>query len=222
MMGHRGARDRAPENTLRSFQETLNSGVPVVEFDIHQSRDGVWVVHHDETLDRTTQSQGPLADRTWAELSLVRTKEGDPLPRLEQVLELFKNSSVELQIEIKSPGNFVALADLLRHHFPFQRVTVISFNHRWLKAFKEAAPEIKTTCLLFGLPLNPVEIARSAGAEGLSLSVNWIDADLVRECHAAGMTVTAWNANDRETFEKMKALGVDTLGTDKPFTAREW
>lgn len=193
-----------------------------MEFDIHQCRDGIWVVHHDDTLDRTTQSQGPLSERTWSELSLVHTKEGDPLPRLEQVLELFRSSSVELQIEIKSSGDFMALAELLRTHFPPQRLTVISFNHRWLKAFKDTAPEIKTTCLLFGLPLNPVEIARSAGADGLSLSVNWIDADLIQECHAAGLTVTAWNANDRETFEKMKLMGVDILGTDKPFTAREW
>lgn len=220
-MGHRGARDRAPENTMRSFEFALQSGVSAVEFDIHETLDGVWVVHHDETLDRTTTSTGRLDTRKWEELSLVRTKEGDPLPRLEQVLNLFKNSEMELQIEIKSPGDFKMLADLLAANFPSERLTVISFNHRWLRQFREFS-EIKTTCLLFGLPLNPVEIIKSAGAQGISLSVNWIDQKLVSECHAAGCTVTAWNANEESILTKMKRIGVDCLGTDVPFTAASW
>lgn len=221
MMGHRGARDRAPENTLRSFEFALQSGVAAVEFDIHESQDGVWVVHHDDTLDRTTTSTGRVGACTWAELSQVRTKEGDPLPRLEQVLELFKRAPTQLQIEVKSPGNFRALADLLEKNFPAERLTVISFNHRWLREFRDHS-SIKTTCLLFGLPLNPVQIMESAKAQGISLSVNWIDQQLVAECHAAGFSVTAWNANDEATYQKMKQLGVDCLGTDVPFTAASW
>ncbi|MFV8258635.1 glycerophosphodiester phosphodiesterase [Bdellovibrio bacteriovorus] len=221
MMGHRGARDRAPENTLRSFEFALQSGVAAVEFDIHESQDGVWVVHHDDTLDRTTTNTGRVDARTWAELAKVRTKEGDPLPRLEQVLELFKSSQTQLQIEVKSAGNFGALAELLKNNYPAERLTVISFNHRWLREFRDHS-DIKTTCLLFGLPLNPVQIMESAGAQGISLSVNWIDQQLVAECHAAGFTVTAWNANDEATFQKMKRIGVDCLGTDVPFTAASW
>ncbi|WP_157865661.1 glycerophosphodiester phosphodiesterase [Bdellovibrio bacteriovorus] len=221
MMGHRGARDRAPENTLRSFEFALQSGVAAVEFDIHESRDGVWVVHHDDTLDRTTTSTGRVGACTWAELSQVRTNEGDSLPRLEQVLELFKRAPTQLQIEVKSPGNFRALADLLEKNFPAERLTVISFNHRWLREFRDHS-SIKTTCLLFGLPLNPVQIMESAKAQGISLSVNWIDQQLVAECHAAGFSVTAWNANDEATYQKMKQLGVDCLGTDVPFTAASW
>lgn len=222
LMGHRGARDRAPENTLRSFMALLESKVTAVEFDIHQSADGVWVVHHDDTLERTTTSSGELAKKTWSELSLVRTKEGDPLPKLTDVLSLFKDSAFELQIEIKSAGDFKNLGQEIQKHITKDKVTVISFNHNWLLEFKKLNPQIKTTCLLFGLPVNPVEIVKAAGADGLSLSVNWIDADLVKKCHTAGLTVTAWNANDKKTFEKMKALGVDYLGTDMPFTAVEW
>ncbi|WP_374001564.1 glycerophosphodiester phosphodiesterase [Bdellovibrio bacteriovorus] len=226
MMGHRGARDRAPENTMRSFEFALQSGVPAVEFDIHETRDGIWVVHHDDTLNRTTTSEGKVSSRTWAELSEVRTKEGDPLPRLEQVLQLFlqrlSSSTVELQIELKSQGDYGRLGELLCLHGNIEKITVISFNHRWLLDFKTHNPQIRTTCLLFGLPNNPVEIAKAAKADGLSLSVNWIDSQLVKECHAAGLTVTAWNANDTEVFGKMKEIGVDYLGTDVPFTALHW
>lgn len=218
LMGHRGARDRAPENTLRSFKALLASNVSVVEFDIHESADGVWVVHHDETLDRTTNSTGELAKKTWDELSLVRTKEGDPLPKLDDVLLLFKDTEFELQIEIKSFGDFKKLGSEIQKGISTDRITVISFNHKWLLEFKDLNPSIKTTCLLFGLPVNPVEIVKSAKANGISLSVNWIDSDLVNMCHQSDLKVTAWNANTFEVYTKMKALGVDYLGTDVPFT----
>lgn len=222
LMGHRGARDRAPENTLRSFAALTESNLSVVEFDIHQSADGVWVVHHDDTLDRTTDSTGELAKKTWDELSLVRTKEGDPLPKLSDVLLLFQDTKFELQIEIKSSGDFKKLGLEIQKIMSTEKVTVISFNHNWLLEFKKLNPQIKTTCLLFGLPVTPVEIVKAAKADGISLSVNWIDIDLVNKCHDAGLTVTAWNANSIEIFKKMKTLGVDYLGTDIPFTSAHW
>lgn len=222
LMGHRGARDRAPENTLRSFSFLIASDLPAVEFDIHQTSDGVWVVHHDDTLERTTTGTGALREKTWRELSSIQTLEGDPLPRLEEVLELFARTNIELQIELKSPGDFNKLQEIISATLDASRVTIISFNHRWLLDFKQVAPQIKTTCLLFGLPINPVEIVQQAQADGLSLSVNWIDSKVVDQCHQAHLKVTAWNANDEGTFRKMKALGVDYLGTDRPFTAREW
>lgn len=222
LMGHRGARDRAPENTMRSFEALLKSTTPVVEFDIHESADGIWVVHHDETLDRTTTSSGPLRQKTWAELAEVRTKEGDPLPRLEDVLELYADTEMELQIELKSVGDFARLGRTIEKNIDPSKVTVISFNHKWLHDFKSHCPRFKTACLLFGLPLNPVEIARSAKAEGVSMSVHWIDDDLVQKCHAQNISVTAWNANDIETYQRMKSLDVDILGTDVPFTAESW
>lgn len=199
-MGHRGARDRAPENTMRSFQALLDSGLAVVEFDIHESIDGVWVVHHDDTLDRTTTSKGFLKDKTWRELSIVKTPEGDCLPQLTDVLSLFKDTKIALQIEIKSSGNLKQLGEILKNHIDVKRVTMISFNHKWLLDFKLSFPDIKTSCLFFGLPLDPVSIVRAAQADGLSLSVNWIDEELVKKCKAEGLTVTAWNANDEATF----------------------
>ncbi|MNJ93359.1 Glycerophosphoryl diester phosphodiesterase [compost metagenome] len=222
LMGHRGARDRAPENTMRSFEALLESKVSVVEFDIHECADGVWVVHHDDTLNRTTTATGLLSEKSWLELSDVCTREGDKLPRLDDVLALYKNTAMELQIEIKSPGDFSKLGEILNKNFNIEQITVISFNHNWLYDLKTKHPHIKTTCLLFGLPLNPVEIVRSAKADGISLSVGWVDEALIKKCHEQNLTVTAWNANDIAVFRKMKSIGVDILGTDVPFTAIEW
>ena len=71
MIGHRGNRAHAPENTLASFQEAVALGVDAVEFDLRVSRDGVLMVFHDATLERTTDAIGPLADCTAAELGRV-------------------------------------------------------------------------------------------------------------------------------------------------------
>ena len=221
-MGHRGARDRAPENTIRSFTSLIQSGLTVFEFDIHFIKDGHWVVHHDDTLDRTTDSTGKIAEKTWSELSVVRTKEGDPLPRLQDILGLTEGLEVELQIELKNHGDFKNLKTLLDQVKNKKLLTVISFNHRWLLEFKETCPDIKTACLIFALPVDPLNIIRSCKADGMSLNVNFIDQKLINECHEQKFLVTAWNANDHETFLRMKNMGVDYLGTDVPYTATTW
>lgn len=221
-MGHRGARDRAPENTIRSFDFLIQSGLSVLEFDIHYCKGGHWVVHHDDTLDRTTHSTGKIADKTWDELSLVRTKEDDPLPRLQDVLELTQNHGIEIQIELKTDGDFKNLKSHLDQVKDKKLITVISFNHRWLLEFKQLCPDYKTACLMFALPVNPVEIVKSCKADGISLNINYIDQKLVDECHSQNYFVTAWNANDQDTYLRMKKLGIDYLGTDVPFTASNW
>lgn len=221
-MGHRGARDRAPENTLRSFTSLIQSGLTVFEFDIHYIKDCQWVVHHDDTLDRTTDSTGKIAEKTWSELSVVLTKEGDPLPRLQDVLELTNHHEIELQIELKNPGDFKNLKTLLDTVKNKKLLTVISFNHRLLLEFKEICPDIKTACLIFALPVDPIQIIKSCKADGMSLNTNFIDQQLVEECHKENYFVTAWNANDQETFLRMKKMGIDYLGTDVPYTAKTW
>lgn len=222
LMGHRGARDRAPENTIRSFEALIQSGLTVFEFDIHFTKDAQWVVHHDDTLDRTTNSTGKIADKSWDELSQVRTKEGDPLPRLQDILDLTHDKNIEIQIELKNHGDFKNLKTILDQVQNKKLITVISFNHRWLLEFSEICPDIQTTCLMFALPIDPIHIIKSCKANGMSLNVNFIDKQLVDDCHQHKYSVTAWNANDQETFKRMLNLGVDYLGTDVPFTATTW
>jgi len=162
IMGHRGARDRALENTMRSFKAAVEAGVGAIEFDIHQTSDGVWVIHHDDTLDRITKTPGNIIDKTWEELSHLRTDEGDSLPRLEELLDYIKTTSIELQVEVKSYGDLKKLGEILGSYLDISRFTVISFNHRWLKELKQLFPAYKTTCLLYGLPINPTEIIKGS------------------------------------------------------------
>lgn len=104
IIGHRGARNLWPENSLDGFRRTLALGVDAVEFDVHASRDGELVVIHDPTLDRTTQAQGAVDARTAAELAAIplRDASGESVPRLDAVLAIFEGSDIQLHIEVKT------------------------------------------------------------------------------------------------------------------------
>src|SRR6185503_5087254 len=107
IIGHRGARNLWPENSLDGFERTRALGIEGVEFDVHVARDGALVVIHDPTLERTTEGQGPVADRTAAELAATKLRDGGGagVPTLDQVLDVFAGSAIELHIEIKTDAN---------------------------------------------------------------------------------------------------------------------
>lgn len=95
IIGHRGARDLWPENSLDGFRRTLALGIDGVEFDVHRARCGTPVVIHDPTLECTTQGRGAVAAHGAAELATLG------VPALEAVLDIFATSPIELHIEIR-------------------------------------------------------------------------------------------------------------------------
>jgi glycerophosphoryl diester phosphodiesterase len=104
IVGHRGARDLWPENSLDGFRRTRALSIEAVEFDVHPTRDGELVVIHDPLLDRTVESHGPVADYSAAELSRLRLRDGngEGVPTLDAVLDVFEGSGIELHLEIKT------------------------------------------------------------------------------------------------------------------------
>ena len=109
IVGHRGARKLWPENSLDGFRRTRELGVDGVEFDVHVARDGELVVIHDPTLERTTEGTGAVAERTAAELAATPLRGmggggagGAGVPTLDQALDVFAGTVIELHIEIKT------------------------------------------------------------------------------------------------------------------------
>jgi glycerophosphoryl diester phosphodiesterase len=116
IVGHRGARNLWPENSLDGFRRTRALGIDAVEFDVHVARDGELVVIHDPTLERTTEGVGPVADRGAAELATIKLRDakGEGVPRLAAVLDVFAGSGMELHIEIKTDAMGRPYPDLER------------------------------------------------------------------------------------------------------------
>ncbi|MBI4497497.1 MAG: glycerophosphodiester phosphodiesterase [Chloroflexi bacterium] len=138
VIGHRGAPRRAPENTLASFAAALDLGVDGVEFDVHLSRDGIPVVIHDPTLERTTNGHGLVSDLTLAELRSLDAGAGERIPTLREVVDLVRGN-VELQVEIKgtTPGMVAATVAVLRESGMLDATLVTSFHHALVREVRE-------------------------------------------------------------------------------------
>jgi glycerophosphoryl diester phosphodiesterase len=148
VIGHRGARNLWPENSLDGFERTRALGIEGVEFDVHPTRDGELVVIHDPTLDRTTEGQGPVADRTAAELAATKLRgAGAGVPTLHQVLDVFAGSGIELHIEIKTdvdgrlyPGLEQRLVDVIARRRLHDTAILTCFAPRALEIVRGIAP----------------------------------------------------------------------------------
>jgi glycerophosphoryl diester phosphodiesterase len=149
IVGHRGARNLWPENSLDGFRRTRDLGVDGVEFDVHLSRDGEMVVIHDPSLERTTEGHGAVANRTLAELAAtpLRDAGGAGIPSLDAVLDIFAGSAIEMHIEIKTdllgrayPGLERRLIDIIARRGLERQAILTCFVPEILETVRRLAP----------------------------------------------------------------------------------
>jgi glycerophosphoryl diester phosphodiesterase len=229
IVAHRGLSVEEPENTMRSFRRAAEVGCDLIELDVHLSRDGVPVVIHDETLERTTNGIGRVADHTWAQLRSLDAGRGEHIPALEDVVAWAANDSVGLSVEIKHPTpafgfpRYEGLAEgvvaLLR---PAQlaRYIVHSFDHPTVREVRALWPEATTGALYgSGTLIDPLGLGRSAAASGIHPWWSAVSPDLCVEAHAADMHVHAWGMTwppDRAQIEALVRAGVDSMDANDP------
>jgi glycerophosphoryl diester phosphodiesterase len=141
VIGHRGNRAHAPENTLPSLLEAVSLGADAVEFDLHVSKDGTLVLMHDDTVDRTTDGQGPVAQFTVAELRrfdagarFTRNGTAYPwrgrgagIPTFDEVIEALPRD-LPLIIELKTPAATTFLQSAITRHDLSRRIIVAGFD----------------------------------------------------------------------------------------------
>lgn len=141
IVAHRGGAVDTPENTLAAFANAIALDVDMIELDIHLSKDGVPVVIHDATLDRTTDASGPVRDLTAAELRRVNAGKGEYVPQLSEVLDLVGDRK-PLVLEFKAIEAAEPVAALLRA-YPQLRWSGLSAFPEVLSTLKQAFPEMK-------------------------------------------------------------------------------
>lgn len=217
IIGHRGARGEYPENTLTSIKLALDSGCDGVEIDVHLTKDDYLVVIHDSTLERTTNGQGKIKEQSLEELKGLEAGKGEKIPTLDEVFTLVKSyKEAVLFVEIKASGCEKKVIEAIDIHQMQERTIVKCFHHGSLRLIKELRPDVRTHCLLYGRPLNPVEVVRAAMSDGLSISHETLDQDLVSECLENGLETTVWNANTVDEIEVFKKMGFHYICTDFP------
>ena len=249
VFAHRGGAKLAPENTITAFDRGVASGADGLECDVHLSRDGVPVVIHDKTLDRTTNASGLVSALTAEELARVDAgyaftvdsrfpfrSEGIGVPRLETLL---RRHAVRTIIELKQPVPELARAvvDVVRRTDAVDRVCIGSFHRQAVATTRAAAPEIATSasepearwtlyrswvrCPPLGAkPYCAFQVPECAGR------LRVISPAFVRQVHAEEATVQVWVVDNPADVKRLFDWGVDGVISDRPDLAlvarHEW
>lgn len=214
IMGHRGAANLEPENTLRSIARAIEIGVDAVEIDVRLTRDEEIVVIHDETLDRTTNGKGFVKRYTLEELKEFDAGKGERIPTLQEVMDLTADK-VCLVIELKEKGTEKKVVEMIQNNEVAHRVYVISFWHRLVQAVKRLDGDIKTGVLLVGCPVD-LSVAARASADAFVMRYRFVDGQFVQMAHNGGLKVFLWNIDDPDLLERYVAMGVDGIGSNDP------
>jgi glycerophosphoryl diester phosphodiesterase len=224
--GHRGASGRAPENTMASFRLAAGAGCDYLELDVRLSADGVPVVFHDETLDRTTNGSGTVEAMTVAALRDLDAGawyspafEGERIPLLDEVLSLIGGTTgLGATIEAKGPSTGAVIATAVRRSPVAGRLSICSFEPSELLAAAAEAPEVPRLLILDrdDPTADPIAAARAANATGVNLPVDWCDAALVGRLRRAGLFVAGGTVDDEAMLRRAVALGIDACDSNRP------
>jgi glycerophosphoryl diester phosphodiesterase len=243
VFGHRGGLARAPENTMLAFARAMAVGADGFECDVRLSADGVPVVIHDPTLDRTTDATGPVAARTVAELEAIdatcRFAAAQPddavahpegVPRLAAVLARFPAARVIVELKEDTPALAHAVAAVVRQAGALSRVCVGSFHHAAIANVRTAAADLTTSASMREARWLLVRaracwpFARSPAFRGLQVPcqtgrLRVVSPAFVRRAHRESAAVQVWTVNDPAEMRTLLAMGVDGLISDVPDVA---
>jgi glycerophosphoryl diester phosphodiesterase len=241
VVAHRGASARAPENTMEAFRLGVEDGADGIELDVHVTADGQLAVIHDDTLDRTTDRTGRVADLTMDEIreadagATFAGPDGDypyrgkglTVPTLDEVLAWLPEGTA-LVVEIKAAAAADAVVAAVRDH-PVRasgRLAVISFDEAAIDRVHELDPGIRTGYLL--VPTQPIEPALVWATEHGHAGVFPWEGDLgldplplLSEATAFGREIGCYVVNDPERMQHLAACGIWGFVTDVPAVARD-
>ncbi len=226
VISHAACKGHAPENTLAGIRAALALGVDAIEIDVHCSADGVPVLIHDATVDRTTDGAGAVAEQSLARLRALDAGSkshdgrfaGERIPTLAETLDLTRGACL-LVVEIKAEGIEQQVLGAIGN--ATDDVMVWSFRPSVVARLRQLAPAIPS-CLLSPPLANDRTVtslfrsALEAGQQGISLYYTSVDAALVRAASLRGLTTFTWTADDPADHQRLVAAGAAGIVTNLP------
>jgi glycerophosphoryl diester phosphodiesterase len=215
LIAHRGAPREQPENTLPSFARALELGALGIELDVHATRDGVVVVHHDPVPRATTTERAlarrPIAQLTSEQLATFSVAPGIPIPTLADVLTLVGDAAI-VYVELKGASIERQAIDVIQRSKA--RCAVHSFDHAAIARARTLAPDIRRGLLFSRREADPGTVLEAAGA--LDAWPEWplVDQSFVDSVRRIGGSIIAWTVNDAGAARHLASMGVDGLCTD--------
>ena len=243
VVAHQGGELIRPSNTMVAFEHADELGSDVLDADVHRTADGELVLIHDETVDRTSDGTGAVADMTLAELQELdfgywfTTDGGATYPyrgqdhdivTLEELFSTF-DDGIRFGLEIKQTGTEVAvgLCDAIVAHGYEDRVLVSSFDQESMEVFRETCPDVATSATeeevvtFFVLhKLNLTDCLRP-DYEALQVpetqyGITLLSQRFVDDAHALGLGVIPWTIDDPEDMTRIDSLEVEGINTNRP------
>lgn len=245
---HRGGAALRPENTLAAFDHGLALGADGLELDVHLSRDGVVVVHHDATLERTTNARGAIADYTADELARVDAAfwftpgppsndsnvypfrgQGIGVPTLAEVLARYPSARLIVELKVNEPELARRTIDVIRRADAVDRVALGSFHWRVLHAARSYEPAIATGAsreeTRWALYRSYVRWPsgrtsyRELQVPERSGSTTIVSPRFIAHAHRAGLPVKVWTVDAEADMRRLLSWGVDAIISDRPDVA---
>ncbi len=236
LISHRGLNVLAPENTLEAAAKSAEFGYGYVEFDIRRTKDGVWVLMHDEDIERMTDGEGKVSDLTYKQIISCRIDEGKNLkdalsgvitvPTLEQMLNLCAEKGLKPVIEIKDSGTEY-IPELLSF-IAARRNTdmmIISFDRKQIEYISSFINSGKTTFMREGIELywltsdlSDETLETAAKTPEIGVSFNGNKAGTQKEIDAfteKGIKLACWTIDSPAKLKKLYKRGITTFTTNR-------
>ncbi|MCD6576314.1 MAG: glycerophosphodiester phosphodiesterase [Nanoarchaeota archaeon] len=217
-IGHRGASEFFPENTLLSFKKAFEMGASTIEFDVRQTKDGKLVVIHDKSVDRTTNGSGLVSEMTFREIRKLDAGKGEKIPTLKEALSVVKKFNGKCLVEIKEKGIEEKILDVIKKMKMEENVIITSFYTQSLKKVKELNPKIETGLITMNKIKNTIGFLRLCKA----IKVNWVLPEkstltkkFAEEIHKWGFKIIIWLIDSKEEFKKWEKI-VDGIASNNP------
>jgi glycerophosphoryl diester phosphodiesterase len=223
LIAHRGGPAYAPENTLAAFRYAIALGVDWLEMDVQMTQDGVLVVIHDETVDRTTDGTGAVANLTLAQTHALDAGNGEQVPTFEEVIALAKEAGVKILPEIKSPhlypGIEAKVVQAVVDADYVEKTIIQSFDPQAMDTVHTLNPDIQL-CQLYGQGDFDVSGPQPGSAKRVCLMAEMVILYpwLVKQAHDEGHPAFVWFGLIEHPLMMrfLLALGADGLIVDDP------
>jgi len=225
-IAHRGASADFPENTLAAFAGAIAAGAGMCELDVHHTADGEIVVIHDDTIDRTSDGHGKVADLRLAQLRafdagswFASSFAAERIPLLQEVFDLVQ-ARCALNIELKAPGVAARVCATIRQWRAEESALISSFDANALAEVRALAPEIRLGLLTSRMPARSLERAVLLKAAAINPAFELASAEFCARAHRQGLAIYPWTVDDPDQMRKLISAGVDGIMTNHPARLR--
>jgi len=233
VIGHACAAGEAPANTLAGVRACLDAGAEAMEIDVQLCADGVPVLMHDDTVDRTTNLSGPVSEQSLAALLAADAGDGEPVPTLDQVMGLVAGR-LTVMCELKAtPGApeqdqacVDAVVEVIRRHKAEGWSAVHSFNPVMVERARATEPRVSAT-IITG-PVSGDEVDRLLGGlmkrhgQAISVEHHCVNRELVEKAKRRQVSVWTWTADAEPDWARVIEAGVDGIITNFPHRLRAY